>query len=313
MLQIKLGVVGQADSGKTVIVYGIQESLGKIDPGEGLKLGAIDHEHAKHIQQETKKFTEILRTQSSAQSGSLVDFEYALRQGNKNLLTITYHDSIGQLLELTSSQLDAQSEELHNKYLNNISKCNVLWAVIPVRIKEGVPDFDDSEIEIVISYISKAINLRLKHGNRSPFSLAVVISRIDIIGPYEESELKPAITELTLNIGRRFEDFVMNCSSIWQSAVFPVSAFGFTNYEVKYENTGDGNRDQRYYLSRSMMEPWNLNKLLLWSICTGLEQPHESSIIGRLPVYSRLAARIGGSLSQTYGPMLTIKPGRVKR
>lgn len=232
-------------------------------------------------------------------------------RGTKDLLSIVYHDPIGQLLQQTS--LGALDAENHSKYLRNLSSCNIIWAVVPLRIFNGEPTVRDDEIEIVQSYVAESINARIRDGTTAPVSLAIVISRIDAMGQYSEQEARSDIVRLVNEVGKKFERLAVKTDLIWSCVVFPVSAFGFNNHALQSSATKDGSQEQHYLLAGPTMRPWNLDKLLLWSLCIGLEQPTGHTIFRRARANSDLASRVGDSLSRTEGPFLTLKAGNARR
>jgi hypothetical protein len=312
-MEIRLGVIGQAGTGKTELIRALQMLLMQnlIDPGPGLEFASVDHQSAKEMDADFKAHEANVVRESPVRSEEARDFEFALKQGGNTVCRFIYHDAIGQLIDTHDLNEDGRNKE--NAFIEKITHCNVLWVVMPIRVKYDEVIIDLSKISIIKSYISKAIKDRLKKGISSKISVALVMTRSELVGPEERQETLDMIEVACDSIIEDFKTFIIDHKAIWSSVLFPVSAFGFDNFiEVKIDG-GQNDGSQGYYVAGRTYKPWNLSKLLLWSLCAGVQQPTGGLLSGRPGLNSDLASRLTQALSQTKGPAKSVKAGSFSR
>jgi|ERR1700733_11311774 len=307
--EIRLGIAGQGDAGKTVLLRAIETILCDINPGPGLELADLNAELAKKRYSELHEATEAFRTQGSVRTTTARDFRYAVVDGTKQVMTFVYHDAIGQLLQQT--ELDDPDKKKHAEFVNKLSHADILWAVIPVRDVGGDIGIQMQEISIVKQYIADAIRLREARSDASKVSVAVVLTKADVLGQGGFDEAKPTLAKLVNQIGDRFFNLIERSPSIWSGVVFPVSAFGFENSTLQETSTDSQHHDEkRYLVDGDSLNPWNIDKLLLWSLASGLEQPRGRPKADKLSNNIELTGRINGALALTGGPALVLKSPR---
>lgn len=308
-MEIKLGIIGQGGTGKTELIRALQMMLIRnlINPGPSLEFAPVDHQSAKAMAANFEKHEAEVGIKSPPRTADAMDFEYALKQGGKTVGTFVYHDAIGQLLDIP--ELDEIRQNQENAFIEKLALSNVLWALIPIRVRHGVVDVDDSKIHIIKNYILEAIRVRQRKRIPSKISLAVVITRSELIGSDTKSETIEVIKDACTRISKHFTAFVGDNVVIWSSVLFPVSAFGFDNFIEEKLNGVQGDGNQGYYLACGTYRPWNLSKLLLWSLCASVEQPAGGLFAHHSGANSDLASRLAEALSQTEGPALPLKKG----
>jgi hypothetical protein len=192
-------------------------------------------------------------------------FSYCIRQGHTPLMRFFYHDAIGQLLETSRAELGKEREADHRTFITNIKDADVLWAVVSVNQHlDGTVWLDQDEAEIVKSYVVEVLE---KRSDSSPLSLAIVLSKSDLAGPENDDETKAKKVELMETVADEFRDLAEHSRRIHAAAVFPTSAFGWDNAEAIEGHLGYSRT------TKGRMEPYNVDKLLLWSLSHGLAQP----------------------------------------
>lgn len=308
-MEIRLGVIGQGGTGKTELIRALQMMLmqNMIDPGPDLEFGPVNHQSAKEERANFEQHEAEVAKASPSRTVEARDFEYALKQGGNIVCKFVYHDAIGQLLD--TPDLDQTGLNQETAFIEKIALSNVLWVVIPIRIRFGEIMVDDSKVDLVKNYISEAIKFRNKKRISSKISLAIVMTRSDLIGSELSKETLDAIGEASEKIIKKFKNFVEKNDIIWSSVLYPVSAFGFGNSIEEKISTAQNNGSQGYYLAGPTYEPWNLSKLLLWSLCAAVHQPTGGLLRRHSGPNSDLASNLSEALGGTAGPALPLKLG----
>jgi hypothetical protein len=203
-------------------------------------------------------------------------------------LRFIYHDHIGQMLKMTRAELgDRESER--KAFFNDVKDAHVLWAVVSLhRSPDRKIWLDRDEVDIVKSYLNEALERR---SDAEPLTLAVVMTKADLVSGADGDERKTKL-ELMRTVADQFRNMAEYSRRVNAAAVFPTSAFGWDNSEDITDKPGFSRT------TKGRMEPYNLDKLLLWSLVQGLEQPRKprhpngldfkvanrlNEVLGRLP------------------------------
>lgn len=274
--------------------------------GERLYYGALSATDMKVIIDELKKAETILTAGSMPMTMAASEHSHAINEGAKTVLSFTYYDAIGQLLKLVELSKDEQRR--HTEFQKRMSIADVLWAVIPLKKGPKGCYIDRDELQVILAYIKDAIDAR---PDNCKVSVGILLSKSDLVGTNESSGARTALDTLAHEAVRKFKPLINNEPRVWASCVFPVSSFGFNNaVDREIQSTTTKEAIQQLVLDEnSGMEPWNINKLLLWSLVCGLSQPRPRKEDEENEA-KRLASILSSIANQTIGPVLVVKEVR---
>src|SRR4051812_5626054 len=303
-LEVRLGLVGQGESGKTCMLNGIRRILFDIDLGPELEFGKSAEGIKKLIYERNQAEQILTKNNALARTTEAGDFDFDVFDGSSKIMTFIYHDAIGQLFQ--DVELGKEDRQRHTFLMKTLTQADVLWAIIGVRKGLKGPDFDTDEVEIVKGYVREAIK------NRSgvhKISVGIVLTKADAAGDDEESEAtRKNLNKLMDKAASRFSTLLERESKVWSACVFPVSSFGFGTSEDR-DNVSTFSRDnaRKAVLTNGRLQPWNIEKLLLWSLICGLEQPRprRSEELDGLDL--AVSRRLSPALNRMTGPIKIIK------
>jgi GTPase SAR1 family protein len=285
---VRLGVVGQEAAGKTCMLNGLRHVMRDTKLVSGLEFSRGSPEEVLEDLRIRNLIDTTTGKNALASTRATESFIYYIRQGYTRVLKLIYHDHIGQMIMMTKAELGDREGE-RKTFLNNVKDAHVLWAVVSLhRSPDGKIWLDRDEADVVKSYVTEALERR---SDAEPLTLAVVVTKADLILGADGDE-KKIKQELMRTVDEQFRNLAEYSRRVNAAAVFPTSAFGWDNSEEIADKPGFSRT------TKGRMEPYNLDKLLLWSLVQGLEQPRKprhpcgldfkvasrlNEVLGRLP------------------------------
>lgn len=263
---VKLTVIGTSAAGKTYLLNAIHRLIfGGITLKNGLRIGVLD------AQDTTMRFNEIETNVRVMQKALLpstdmkYDFGFRLFRQVKPVIHIVYHDDVGQIL----TDDDEKRKSSRGEFLKTLSQATVLWLLLPIQVdKDGkYLGISNKDILLAEGYLQDALQNRT-----SPLAFAILLTKADILEDLEQEKAKQELRELHTKLKNRFE-WLIGCDFISTSALFPVSTFGFDNAQLITDPNGT-NEKGSYTLRGTDLKPYNVDKLLLWSLsCACYQTP----------------------------------------
>lgn len=255
----KLAVIGTSTAGKTYLLNAIHRLVfGGITLGK-VRLGALSAEDT------TIKFNQIEENIKLMQKSLLLgtamkyDFDFRLLHQVTPVLHIVYHDSVGQIL----TDPDPKKNSSRNEFLKTLSQANVVWLLLPMQVDKQGNYLGISQKDILLAegYLQDALQNRT---SRSPLAFAILLTKVDVLEDLEQEKNKQELHKLYTDLKTRFE-WLIGCNFISASALFPISALGFGNTQLLVSSEND-RETANYTLLGNDLKPYNVSKLLLWSL-----------------------------------------------
>jgi len=297
---VKLAVIGTSAAGKTYLLNAIHRLIfGGITLKNGLRIGVLN------AQDTTVKFNEIetnvlLMQQTPLPSTAMkYDFDFRLFRQVKPVIHIVYHDNVGQIL----TDDDTKRNVSRNEFLKTLSQATVLWLLLPMQVdKDGkYLGISNKDILLAEGYLQDALQDRT-----SPLSFAILLTKADILEDLEQEKVKQELHTLHATLKARFE-WLIGCDFISTAALFPISTFGFGNAQL-IANSDSTNTTVAYTLRGNDLKPYNVDKLLLWSLsCACYQTPPTPSTPQIDDVVKR---EILTNLQQLEGLIFSLKGGQ---
>lgn len=158
----------------------------------------------------------------------------------------------------------ADHERNRERFVSTIANAHVVWVLIPVQASEtGEPrGIHLKDLTLTKGYLREAIRKR-KPG--VPVSIAFLITKADILGETSQSALE-SMQSASECVAQSFGPLLDHSKEVLLSAIFPVSSLGFGNAYLRADTS-----EPQWSLQSGMdFKPWNVDKLLLWSLTCGL-------------------------------------------
>jgi hypothetical protein len=297
---VKLAVIGTSSAGKTYLLNAILRLIFKGLPlKNGLRIGALNAGDT------TVKFNEIegnirlMQKMPLPSTAIKYDFDFRLFHQIKPALHVVYHDNVGQIL----TDGDPKRNPSRNDFLKIISQANVVWLLLPMQVdKEGkYLGIAQKDILLAEGYLQDALQNR---SNRSPLAFAILLTKADVLEDLEQESTKQELHSLHATLKARFE-WLIGCDFISASALFPISTLGFGNAQL-LANSDTSDEVGAYTLLGNDLKPYNVDKLLLWSLSCACYQNISSSMTKVDDIVSR---EILNNLQQLDGLIYFLKGG----
>jgi len=262
-------------------------------------MGALD------AQDTTVKFNEIETNVKLMQKMPLpstamkYDFDFRLWYRIKPAIHIVYHDSVGQIL----TDIDPKRNPSRSEFLKVISQATVVWLLLPMQVDKNGKYLGISHKDILLAegYLQDALQNRT---DRSPLAFAILLTKADVLNNLEQEITKQELHTLHSKLKDRFEWLTSN-DFISTAALFPVSTLGFDNAQLV---TNDNDETVAYTLRGNDLKPYNVDKLLLWSLSSACYQSVTAS--SALQVDDVVKRELLNNLQQLEGLIFTLKGGQ---
>jgi len=297
---VKLAVIGTSSAGKTYLLNAIHRLIfGGIPLKNGLRIGALSAEDT------TVKFNEIegnirlMQKMPLPSTAVKYDFDFMLWHQVKPALHVVYHDNVGQIL----TDDDPKRNPSRNDFLKIISHANVVWLLLPMQVDKGGKylGINHKDILLASGYLTDALQNRT---SRSPLAFAIVLTKADVLEDLEREETKQELQSLHATLKASF-DWLIGCDFISAAALFPISTLGFGNTQL-FSNSDSSDEVGTYTLLSNDLKPYNVGKLLLWSLSCACFQNVSSSTT---KVDDILTREILNNLQQLEGLVYVLKGG----
>ena len=258
--EVKLTVIGTGASGKTYLLNAIHNLIMK-DMGirHGLKISALNAEEMTKLSIDIENNIESMKTSPLLSTFIRYDFTFQLYHQTKPIIKIIYRDDVGQILTNNSDDVN----KMRSNFINDIKKAEVVWVLLPAQAdKDGqyLGCVSDKDIALAEAYLQDALQNR---PTNHPLVLAILLTKADILkSDLDDDNSKNEFEKISTILSDRF-DWLVSCDFISSAAFFPVSAMGLNNTRL----SGEMDRGApTYFLNGNDLEPYNITKLLLWSL-----------------------------------------------
>jgi len=294
---VKLAVIGTGNSGKTYLLNAIHRLIfGGITLKNGLSIGA------QSAQDTTVKFREIETNIKLMQKDSLprttmkYDFDFCLWHRVKQVVHIVYHDSVGQIL----TDPDPKRNASRGEFLKVISQATVVWLLLPMQVDKNGEyiGINHKDVELAKGYLRDALQNRA-----SPLAFAILLTKADVLNNLEQEPSKQELHKLHVWLKNEF-GFLTSNDFISVAALFPISTLGFDNAQLV---TNDKDETVDYILRGNDLKPYNVDKLLLWSLTSACYQ--SSPADSATQVDDVVKRELLNNLHQLEGLNLALKEG----
>jgi len=274
-------LIGREHSGKTALKVCYLRGPLSGPQASGLELAAGDP------RQMTRWMIDSLETYRDLTAHGLpstLDPEvipYQLFLADESRAVFQLREVVGQILTDTTPESDEQQQEQYNKYVDNLSRADVLQVVIPCPPSDKPEDLArfESDLLITAGYLREALKVR---ENANPVAVELVLTKID--APFDSSdEARQALTPERLKqmLGRLVR-IMEGSNKVGFGVIVPVSAFGFGTSVPAVEQPADLDRPAGGYSLLSQGErvdvlkpgtqpqPFNLTAAVWWALMAGL-------------------------------------------
>ncbi len=297
---VKLAVIGTSSAGKTYLLNAIHRLIfGGITLKNGLRIGALNAEDTTVKFNEIEGNVRLMQKMPLPSTAIKYDFDFRLWHQVKPVLHIVYHDNVGQIL----TDGDPKRNPSRNDFLKIISQANVVWLLLPMQVdREGkYLGIAQKDILLAEGYLQDALQNRT---NRSPLAFAILLTKADVLVDLEQESTKQELHSLHATLKARFE-WLIGCDFISASALFPISTLGFGNAQL-FANSDTSDEVGAYTLLGNDLKPYNVDKLLLWSLSCACYQNISSSTTKVDDIVTR---EILNNLQQLDGLVYVLKGG----
>ena len=297
---VKLAVLGTSTAGKTYLLNAIHRLInGKLLLRDGLRIGALNAQDAAVKIKDIKDNILWMQRAPLPSSETKYNFSFNLFKNMDPAIHVVYHDNVGQIL----TEVNQKMNSLRPDFLKSISEATIVWFLLPMQTdKEGrYTGVSDEDVLIVESYLQEALQNR-----KSPLAFAILLTKADVLEDLEQEQSKQELYRLHTELKSRFQWFLEG-DFISAAALFPISTLGFGNAQLV---TDVNNTEKAEYILRSNdLKPYNVDKLLLWSLSCACYQAPTVAANSTPQIDEAVKRGIKNTLSQTDGLIFTLKDG----
>lgn len=258
--EVKLGIIGTSTAGKTYLVTAINSLVlgGKLVLTDGLEIAVINGIDTTTRLEDVKDTVNLMKQQALSSTVANKEFHFRLIYGIDDVVAITYHDHVGQVLE----ESDSDKDQLRANFVRNIAESNVVWFLLPLQVDStgryiGVL-MDD--IVLAKAYFRDGLRQRVNSGITSPLVFAIALTKVDVLGTTGLLQEKQELVDIYRDLKAHFQGIV-GSEHISVAAIFPISVLGFENTEFVNEHD-----KSEFLLAGKDLQPYNVDRLLLWSL-----------------------------------------------
>lgn len=258
--EVKLSVIGTGAAGKTYLLNAIHNLIMKGMGGlkNGLRIGSLGAYETTLGSIKIEDNIEAMKSSALISTDEKYDFEFQLFHKVKPIVKITYHDNVGQILTHNTESINS----MRSKFIDDIKKSEIVWILLPAQVDQNgqyLGSISGKDIALAEGYLQEALQDR---PSNFPLVLAILLTKADVLGL--DGNGQNEFVKIKDGLADRF-DWLISCDFLSSAAFFPISAMGF-------DNTRLAGMEERgcpiYLLSGDDLKPYNINKLLLWSLAS---------------------------------------------
>ena len=280
--EVRAGCIGRGHAGKTALFRALAEGpVGDFFPS-GLHVDVGDPREVARMIRETEETQRILQASGLPPTLEAAQIRYYLYDGDQQCVVYKMREVIGQVLTHTLPDSAAEQQTRYEEYLKSLLNTHVLWAVIPCPPPNPSPRDRRryaNDLRITGAYLREALRLRPAE---QPVSVALVLTKIDTLFRDEEEARAGLGDEMLRGALGPLVHLVDKSTRVAESAIIPVTAFGFGNAVLREETAGrqgtapsapdDPFGPEAIWLLREGMppQPYNLDTLVIWTLLFGL-------------------------------------------
>lgn len=262
--EVKLSVIGTGAAGKTYLLNAIHSLIMKGMGGlkNGLRIGSLGAYETTKGSIKIEENIEAMKSSCLISTDEKYDFEFQLFYQVKPIVKITYHDNVGQILTHNNESINNMRET----FIEDIKRSEIVWILLPAQVDQNgqyLGSISGKDIALAEGYLQEALQDRPAN---FPLVLAILLTKADVLGLDDNGQKE--FDKIKDVLSDRF-DWLISCNFLSSAAFFPISAMGFDNTRLAgLEERGS----PVYLLSGNDLKPYNINKLLLWSLASAAYQ-----------------------------------------
>jgi len=294
--EVGLGIAGTSNSGKTYLLQALQKRILEMTLSSGLEVGAVSGRDTTVLYKDVEHAEQAMPKGPLPSTIEAAAFRYALFDGAQRVLDFIYHEAIGQLL--THINGAHEHERNREQFVNTLVQANVVWVLLPMQCAPtGEPlGLHARDMHLTKGYLREALSRR--PANR-PVSIALLLTKADLLGDTPQSALQ-RMQVVANQVAETFSPLLANSRNVAVAAVFPISALGFGNVQRL-----DTDAEPQWGLREGAeMEPFNVDKLLLWALVCGVTQQQQPQDAQR---YRDVVRRLTTDLGRLPGVVWSLK------
>ena len=196
-----------------------------------------------------------------------------------------HREVVGQILTHTTPDSDDRQQELYQRYVNHLTRADVLQVVVGCPATGGQVDLArfQADLATTAGYLREA--LRVRPADATPVAVQLLLAKVDVPFPDPAAARDGLADERLAAMLGRLVRIVEGSAKVGMAAVFPVSAFGFgttvSAEEIRppadptagpaggFSVVSQG--EAEYLLKPGVApEPFNLTAAVWWAIMAGL-------------------------------------------
>ncbi len=281
--QLKLGVIGRENAGKTALFKTLYAGPMQIDLPSGLRLGVQDPRRMAELIRDSRETYRVLHERGLHSTVDPKRIEYQLLDLGRMRLALHIREVVGQVLTRTLPQSPAQQQQLYADYLTDLAASEVLWLLLPCPPASASEEDQErlyDDFLLSAAYAQAALRQRGR-----PCAVAIVLSKLDTRYGTEEQARERLHTDVLGWLRRQASSCLLGLENLEELTIFPLSSFGFGRSAVKprtdKERTARSLDEPEWVLRAGAgPRPFNLTALVLWSLVAGLRH-REVATVGR--------------------------------
>jgi hypothetical protein len=280
--QLKLGVIGRENAGKTALFKTLYAGPMQIDLPSGLRLGVQDPRRMAELIRDSRETYRGLHERGLLSTVDPKEIEYHLLDLGRVRLGLQIREVIGQVLTRTMPQSPAQQQQLYADYLTDLATSDVLWMLLPCPPASSTEEDQErlyDDFLLSSAYAQAAMRQRGK-----PCAMAIVLSKLDSRYGTEDQARERVQNDVLGWLRRQASNCLLGLENLEELTIFPVSSFGFGRSVIKphtdKERSSRSSEEAEWVLRGAGPRPFNLTPLVLWSLVAGLRH-REVTVVGR--------------------------------
>jgi hypothetical protein len=270
--EISAVLLGAENTGKTLLVQGIEASVGRTCPVNGYRVDHGDPLQGNTSAARLARFVEVL-TQSPSETTRAPEVRaYHLFAGRENVASLNITDTRGQLLTHTGQSSPPDEVKLHALLMNDCRRADLLVPVVSIPALPG--QAGDQLHRERLTTTARHLRASLEDRQGQLASVIVVITKCDLLG----RTIEQIQEELARRLQHGFLDELVavmdEYTEISSAFCYPISAMGIGNAvrtaDARPTAEDAGDQEAQYILRTPRLQPFNVQSLVLEMFRAGL-------------------------------------------
>jgi hypothetical protein len=287
LTEVRVGVIGRGQAGKSVLFHALADSLAGDFFPSGLHADVGDPREVARLIRDGEEARRLLRRCGLPATRRASRTRWYLYDGDEPRAVCKIREVIGQLLTHTLPDSAAELQAGYEDYLNNLVDAQVLWVLTPCPPPHA--DGRDrrryaNDLRVALAYLRQVLRMRPR---QQPVAVALALSKIDALFDSADAARAALTDGVLLDALGPLVSLVEESKRVAEAVIAPVTAFGFGNAVRSEEGSGpeetadDPFGGEPVWLLRgdATPQPFNLNGLFLWTLLAGLLQAADPGVL----------------------------------